>query len=493
MVIVIDLGTSHIKGAVVDSDLHVKYASSQAVDMQAPDELSRTVSPNQVFSAVVTILKDLLAQYPAVKRVIFSAQMHSILVANQSKEVVLAAMTWADNQAITVADLIKNGHYQEDLLQRTGTPVHPMSPLVKLIYLQAAHPFLLGDEANKIMGLKSFVIWRLTDQLVIDVGQASTTGLLRTAKGSWDRDILAVLGISLEKMPQIVGALDKFKIDPVAAQNLGLPTDIEFQLGSSDGALASYALKNNSRRQPVLVSVGTSGAARYLTSEGLKGGNLNLFSYLVGSPSNDYIIGGPVNNAGNVLVWAIDKLADCHDFSACWKQVLSQPLREEGPFFLPYLNGERAPYWNAHLTASFSGLRLNHSKTDMLRAIFEGVFYNLRMVIEQIYCLLDDEAPLIVNSQLARHDIFAQEIANLFGRTIYLDHSNRDASILGAAKLAMEKPDDKFDIGKLKVFHPQTSSQAAYQAKYYAFKKLADQADQAARLEFDEQEGRFEL
>lgn len=98
---------------------------------------------------------------------------------------------------------------------------------------------------------------------------------------------------------------------------------------------------------------------------------------------NIWHLGGPSQNGGNALFWIINQL-DQSDKS--FDQKLASCLEQQSGkalLFHPYLYGERTPYWDPNLMASFIGLTCEHKKGDMVRAVMEGVVYVNRLVLER--------------------------------------------------------------------------------------------------------------
>src|SRR5207248_7485675 len=108
----------------------------------------------------------------------FSAAMHTLLALDAGGRPITDALSWADHRA---ADIARNwradGDRVAELQQATGTPVHPMSPLLKLAWF-AEHEPETHRRAAHWVGVKDYMLSRPTGRPVTHHSSASGTGLV---------------------------------------------------------------------------------------------------------------------------------------------------------------------------------------------------------------------------------------------------------------------------------------------------------------------------
>ena len=109
-----------------------------------------------------------------------------------------------------------------ELLHRSGTPVHPMSPLVKLVWFSRHEPELAG-QVRWWAGLKDYVLHHLTGELVTELSSASGTGLLNLKSRNWDAQSLDLAGIDADQLPSVLPTTAVRKLTAQAGRELGLP------------------------------------------------------------------------------------------------------------------------------------------------------------------------------------------------------------------------------------------------------------------------------
>jgi sugar (pentulose or hexulose) kinase len=113
-----------------------------------------------------------------------------------------SAAPWADNRAIAQAERLRAEH--PELLARTGTPLHPISPLPKLVWFRETQPELFSG-VRPWAGVKELIVRRLTGEWVIDVSCATGTGLLSLDR-LWDAQALAVADVGVDELSRVVSA-----------------------------------------------------------------------------------------------------------------------------------------------------------------------------------------------------------------------------------------------------------------------------------------------
>ena len=93
------------------------------------------------------------------------------------------------------------------------------------------------------------------------------------------------------------------------------------------------------------------------------------------------LLGGISSTSGAALVW-ICELCHAQEFATCVADALTVEPGAGGLSFIPYLAGERSPYWNDRIRGGFYGLQLGHTAAHMVRAVMEGVAYSLRHLLD---------------------------------------------------------------------------------------------------------------
>jgi xylulokinase len=147
--------------------------------------------------------------------------------------------------------------------------------------------------------------------------------------------------------------------------------------------------------------------------------------------------------AGGSYQWARDELAAEERLVAArlerspyWlmdQEVEQSPPGARGLLFLPYLLGERSPRWNPAARGAFVGLTMRHKQADMLRAVLEGITFNLRVILEAFRGQGTAIDALRVIGGGARGEVWNQIMADIFGLPILRLSLLEEATSMGAA------------------------------------------------------------
>ncbi len=363
-IIGMDIGTTASKGVLYQGngkkieELSIPYPLIQEQVDQAEED------PQVIFNAVQKIIFDLSKRVAGkIKAISWSSQMHSLIGIGKDNRVLTNSITWADNRSSQLVAQAKENGLAQDIYQQTGMPPHPMAPVYKLLWIKEENPKLFA-QVQKWIGIKEYIIWRLTGTIVTDTTMAAGTGLLNLHTLTWDRKLLDKIELDPEKLPSL--AKPEYVVGKVEAeyvQKLGLNSETKIILGASDGYLSTIGVGVLDKKYFAL-NVGTSGAVRAIAPKAIVDSKNRFFCYPV--DKSHYLLGGPVNNGGIVFEWARKTI-----FGP------DQTAEDFGLIFHPYLGGERAPIWNAQARGSFIGLSRNHTKPQMARSVLEGIVFNL--------------------------------------------------------------------------------------------------------------------
>ena len=326
------------------------------------------------------------------------------------------------------------------LYEQTGTPIHAMSPLCKIIWLRENETALF-HQIHKIISIKEYIWYKLFGVFEIDHSIASATGLFDIEKLSWNVNALEQCEISVDKLSIPVSTSHtRYDVLKSIHELLGVDQNTPFVIGASDGCLAnigSFAISPGI----AALTIGTSGAIRVAHS--LPTSNVETMPFNYRLDENTFITGGPINNGGIALKWYIEsflkkELKTTADYDEVLNASKSIAPGSNGLIFLPYLLGERAPLWNSEACGVFFGIDSLHKQEHFTRAVMEGILfalYNICKSLEESGLKINE---IHVSGGFVHSEIWLQLLADIFGKKIVLIRAE-DASAQGAAFLAMKK------------------------------------------------------
>lgn len=443
----VDIGTTSVKAVVFDAAGRVLAHHTGGYALHTPAPLIAEQDPEEICAATLAAIAHAVARSGAtpgdVAVVSFSAAMHSLIAVDGDGRPLTASITWADNRSAASADRIRREHDGQSIYRRTGTPIHPMSPLAKLHWLRHEWPEMFA-RAARFIGIKEYIFFRLFRCYLVDYSIASATGLFNLQRLDWDEGALRVAGITAERLSTPVPITHRVTgLAADVAESMGLGRDTTFIVGANDGALSNLGV-GAVRKGEVAVTIGTSGAVRAVVDKPLTDPAQRTFCYLL--TEKHWVVGGSINNGGIVFRWLRDELAAAETetakrlgvdpYDVLTRIAARVPPGSAGLIFHPFLAGERAPWWNPRLRGSFFGLGMHHHKEHMVRAVLEGVIFSLYSILGPVESLVGPTTTIKATGGFARSGLWRQMLADVFDREVVVPESF-ESSCLGAAALGM--------------------------------------------------------
>lgn len=486
-IITIDLGT----GAVKVSAFDLKGNAIGAIKASYPTFHSKPdyseQDPEQIFISMLYVLKNFLNEniHPKKYKVVsicFSAAMHSVMTTDKNGIPIGNAIVWSDNRAKKESQDLKDSALGKILYNATGTPIHPMSPINKITWMKN-HDKERFRQAQKFLSIKSYIIQQLTGEYIIDYSIASATGLLNIHTLKWEADALKHAGITPEKLPDLVPVFySTARLRKEYQTSLGLPVKVKIIAGSSDGCLATLG-GGIWGEGKATITIEDSGAVRVMGKKVLKDDRQRFFNYLI--TEGNYVSGGPTNNGGVIFEWFAKQFGDfkrAFDLEDSMESLISDaskvPAGSGGLIFLPYLQGERAPIWNANAKGVYFGLNIKHEKQHFVRATIEGILYAIYSIgktVEEHRTINS----LCVNGRFVSFPFWAQMIADIFNKPVHTKN-NSDSVAVGAYLLAATETglytnlDEAAQTVELpEVFYPKKHDHNVYKKHYAIFERLS--------------------
>ena len=433
----IDLGTTTAKAvAFADEDgreiTEVREPIERHTDADGAAEQDPDVVARAAIAVVTRAVTDARAAGFSVARVGLSAAMHSLLPVAADGRPLGRAMLWMDRRADEEARRLWATATGRRLYERTGAPVHPMTPLLKLAWLRTARPDV-HRRAARFVSLKEW-LWH--------------------------------------------GWFGEWAVDRSIANATGLRRDTPVVIGASDGVLANLGVGAIDRRR-LCLTVGTSLTARVGTDHPVTDPATRPFCYVL-APGR-FIVGGPSNSGGLVLDWLCRGVLGRDTASDEMDQLLAAAATVDvGPLLcLPYVAGERAPLWDAQARGVFAGLESEHGAPHLVRAAVEGLALNAYWIVSGLLDLVGRPEEVVASGHVLGQPWIRQVVADTFDLPVR-HGGDRDASVTGAALLARIATGALTWEDARRVAATGTSERSApratevYREKYARFRRLVD-------------------
>jgi gluconokinase len=484
----IDIGTTSTKGLAVTSTGEVIALHQVFYPTLYPQPGHVEQDPEIIFQAVLEAIREVFKKSTNhhLAGICFSAAMHSVMGVDENGNPITPLIIWADTRSATQSKKIKALGIAQQLYEATGTPVHPMSPLCKLLWWKENQPEII-EKAHKFISIKEFVVHRLTGEYLIDYSTASATGLFDSKELKWSAKASELHQLPKEKFSipvsiyhQVVGIHSSF------AKQMRIDRQTRIIVGASDGCsaqLGSGAMKQGE----LAITLGTSGAVRSASHKQTVDGQGRIFNYIL--DNEFFVCGGATNNGTALLNWYAEKFdpTSSKTLIEFIEEVSSIAAGADGLIALPFLLGERAPMYDPDARGVFFGVSMNHTRKHFQRALIEGICFELKSIVDAIEQSVGQSKKIIVSGGFTHSAAWVQILSNILGRQLVVSDSH-DASALGAAAIGFKSLNMAFkmDHAAERIFYPDKSHYELYEAQFEIFEtvylQLASSFEKLSRL-----------
>lgn len=375
----IDLGTSAVKLVLMDELGKIHRIVSKEYPLSFPKPGWSEQSPEDWYEQTMAGLKELLegCDKAAVKGMSFGGQMHGLVILDKEDQVIRPAILWNDGRTIKETEELNEVIGKELLVKETGNIAFAGFTAPKLLWMKKEEPELFA-KIEKVMLPKDYIAYRMTGVYSTDVSDAAGTLFFDVKNRKWSEKMLEICGISHITMPQIFESYEKTGcLLPEIAAELGLSDTVVVAAGAGDNAAAAVGT-GTVGTGACNVSLGTSGTL-FLTSDEYcvdAGNALHSFCHADGS----FHLMGCMLSAASCNKWWMDGILQTTEYAK--EQEGITKLGENEVYFLPYLMGERSPWNDPNARGVFFGMNLGTTREEMTQAVFEGVAFAVRDMLE---------------------------------------------------------------------------------------------------------------
>ncbi|HZO92100.1 MAG TPA: gluconokinase [Chthonomonadaceae bacterium] len=407
----------------------------------------------------------------AIHAVGMSAFWHALLGLDAQGEPLTPIYSWADTRSADVARRLRTELDEPAIHARTGCVIHPSYYPAKLVWLCQTQPQTYAQVARWVS--PSEYLFRTLfgpDACQVSISMASGTGLLNQQTCAWDAETLAAIRVPEEKLSSIIDLKQSAQgLQGEYAQRWPALRDAPFFPAVGDGACGNVGSGCVSPER-FAINLGTSGAIRALWDERAPGAPNNLtpppglWRYRV--DARRPLMGAAFSDGGNVYAWMLRTL-QLPPADALEPQLAAMEPGAHGLIFLPFLAGERSLGWHPDAQAALTGLRLDASPLEILRAGMEAVAMRFALAAQRLRDLFPQARQIVASGGALGHSpAWTQMFADALGQPVTLA-AEPEASSRGAALLAMEAAGllpraEEAEARLGQTFTPNLSHQARY-------------------------------
>lgn len=438
-----DLGTSGNKAVLYAMDGRLVRSTSWSYELLIPAANWAEQRADDWWTAVCETTKELLRDIPntQIAAISFSGQMMGCLCVDDHGVPLQNALIWADMRPVEQAKRIGSQIDPKNFYQLTGHRISPSYSCMKLMWLRDECPDVY-HKTYKMLNAKDYILFRLTGNFVTEQSDASSWCLMDMKTQTWSDELLALTELSREKLPELRRSVDLAGVvTKEAAAATGLLEGTPVVCGGGDtccAAVGTGVIKEHTAN----CCMGTSSWISVASRQPVCDENMTVINWAHIVPGF-MLPNGTMQTGGAALNWMVDCLYGDLDatsgrtaeeiYCSVNQAVEQTPLGANELLFLPYLMGERSPRWNDRARGVFEGLTLRHRRGDFLRAVMEGVGYNLDIILRTLSingCSVDR---LTLVGGGARNRAWRTILSDIFGLPLVVPADLNEATSMGAA------------------------------------------------------------
>lgn len=363
----------------------------------------------------------------------FSAQMQGCLLVDGKGKPLRPSIIWADQRAVKETEYLNREIGFDRMYELTGHRLNPSYTLEKIMWLKEHEPEIY-QKASRSLQAKDYILFRLTGEFATDYSDASGTNALDLEHLCWSDEIVEASGIRRSLLPELHNSTDIIgKVTKEAAKASGLCEGTPVICGGGDGpcaAVGAGCIHDNE----LFATFGTSAWIGGTTKEKFLDEEKIFFCFANIIPGK-YMPCGAMQAAGSSYSYIRGLLEPGRPYSELNAMIEKSPAGAKELLFLPYMLGERCPRWNEETSGAFLGIKMHHTKEDYIRAVIEGVAYNLELILAAYRKYLSVDS-LILTGGGAKGDVVCQILSDVLEAKLRTPDHVEEATSIAAAVTA---------------------------------------------------------
>ena len=437
MIISHDLGTTGKKATLVDGSGAVVAAVTVAYDTDFGQGGKAEQDPTEWWRALCEATRALLAEHPGAAQQIagvsFSGQMMGAVLLDGAGEPVRPAIIWADTRStVQAAQLVKRVGMERGYAI-TGHRLNATYSLSKVMWVRDNDPDAFA-RTRHAMCAKDYVAYRLTGVIATDPSDASSTNAYDQSTGSWSGELLAAAGLG-DMFPEIVPSTQIIgTVTAEAAIATGLTAGTPVVMGGGDGPMAALGCGIVNAASGAYAYLGSSSWVSFASDAPLHDPLMRTMTFNHVVPGM-FVPTATMQAGGASLQWIVEALepTDRDAYGRLLAAAAAASASADDLYFLPHLLGERSPYWNPRARAAFIGLARHHDRGNLVRAVVEGVAFNLLTALDAFNTMEARIASIDAIGGAANSAPLLQIFSDVWGLPIRRRALVDEATALGAA------------------------------------------------------------
>lgn len=520
-----DIGTTGVKTCLfkIDKSIELIADANEGYELYVFPDGGAEQDPDEWWSAMCSTTKEIFSKTDVkpgdIDGISFCSQMQGLVLVDREGLPVRRAMSYMDQRArkelkenMAYGLKVAGGNVVKLLKSLSITKAAALSvkdPVYKYLWVKNNEPENF-KRVYKWLDVKEALIARMTGKFIMTPDSAFGTLLydVRPGKQGWSSEMCKMFGVDMNHLATIVKSTDKVGgLTKKAAEELGLKEGTAVFGGGGDATLIGVGA-GAVKKGDTHIYMGTSGWVSTVVDKNVVDAS-SMIAAIVGAQDGLYNYFAELETAGKCLEWVKNHLAldeigiylkkthvaeDMESEYTNLYQYLSDviekvPAGSNGVVFTPWFHGNRCPFEDPNSRAMFFNISLDTGKSEIIRAVVEGVCYHMRWMLETQDKKISTSDTIRFVGGGALNDSTSRILADCLGRTIETVESPQNVGSVGAAvvvAVGIGVINSISEAGTLiksnKVFKPDPSNKAAYDKNYSVYKRLYKTNKESFRL-----------
>lgn len=440
-----DMGTSSDKAVLVDYKGKIVATSVEAYPTFYPYPAWAEQNPEDYWKAVAANCRNIIAKTgikpEQVSGIVFSTQAQGIIPVDKEGNVLYNNITWVDGRAEKQAQSIMKKLGGKKLFTLVaGTPIMGKDCIPKIVWLKEERPEIYS-KTYRILDVNGYLKYKLTGKMVTELSGAGGYGL-DLKKKEW-LGVMKFTGVDMEKLPPLVCSTDIVGgVTEEAAAETGLLPGTPV-LGGCDDVQAAAVGSGMCEDGDIHIYLGTS--AWVCACSRTKDKFIHGAAATQAAERDMNQIAGITESAGANIQWLQEQFfsKEKEEYGNNIFDYMDEVIKKIPPgsdhlICTPWMLGERCPVSTTTTRATLFNIDMVHTREHLMRAVYEGIGYNLRWILENYqkdYGFDCNNFRIIGGGAL--DDTWMQIIADITGKHFSVVKDPRNAGAVGAAIVAL--------------------------------------------------------
>ena len=429
----IDLGAGSLKATIISATGQIEGEASHPVSSAVPQFGWSEQDPAEWFAALCAAVPLALAAAGLaggdITGIGVSAGAHIPVLTDEDGTVLRPAMMWNDQRSAAQAAAL-HAKAGQKIIDTSLNKVNPTWTLAMLAWLREHEPAVFS-RARRLYLAKDYLRYCLTGTWETDFSDAIGALMADNSAKDWSPELVALAGWDPAYLPRIAKPTDVVgTVTAEAASRTGLAAGTPVVCGSNDTTVEFFGV---GAVKPGIgaVKLATAGVLFLATDGPSVNPPISCYPHII---EGMFYTATGTNSCASAHRWLRELMFAQGGFEAMDALAAGVKPGADGLLFHPYLQGERAPYWDPLLRADFIGMTISHSQAHFARALYEGIAFSIRDLLEAARALGLEFGTIRLIGGGARSAVWRQIIADVTGLTVERTEA-ADASF-GAALLA---------------------------------------------------------